>query len=121
MLDGKAWSVPRRSTAFTAEDKLRRYQLPRKRASDCPLQRSAYPQISPTRLLNRNSRRSCGNVGIAAAISKGGGKGGKPAFGFPGFPRPGISTAACHLIFAPFFCFSAVRRNRYDSVPVSRM
>jgi hypothetical protein len=27
------------------------------------------------------------------AISKGGGKDGKPAFGFPGFPPPVISTA----------------------------
>jgi hypothetical protein len=32
----------------------------------------------------------CGN---RKAISKGGGKDGKPAFGFPGFPPPGISTA----------------------------
>jgi hypothetical protein len=32
----------------------------------------------------------------------------------PSFPR-----LQCGL--APFFCFSAVRRKRYDSVPVSRM
>ena len=32
----------------------------------------------------------CGN---REAISKDGGKGGKPDLGFPGFPRPGISTA----------------------------
>ena len=46
-------------------------------------------------------------------ISKGGGKGGKPAFGFPGFPRTVISTAfRCQCALAPFFCFSAVRRKR---------
>ena len=56
-------------------------------------------------LLNRNSRRSCGNVGIAAAISKGGGKGGKPAFGFPGFPPPGISTAAWSRRLGSFLLF----------------
>ena len=38
-----------------------------------------------------NRRRTCGNVGIARAISKRGGKDGKPAFGFPGFPGRGIS------------------------------
>src|SRR5215472_8376882 len=46
------------------------------------------------------SRRRGGNVGIAAAISKGGGKGGKPAFGFPRFPAPGISTALSWLTSA---------------------
>jgi hypothetical protein len=42
-------------------------------------------------------------------------------FGFPGFPRTVISTASAQFVLAPFFCFSAVRRKRYDSVPVSRM
>ena len=34
------------------------------------------------------------------AISKGGGKGGKPAFGFPRFPRPGFfhSPSAAALL-----------------------
>jgi hypothetical protein len=55
-------------------------------------------------------------------LSKDGGKGGKPAFGFPGFPRAAISTA--HFAsagFSPFFTFATDRRKRYDSVPVSRM
>ena len=55
-------------------------------------------------------------------LSKDGGKGGKPAFGFPGFPRAVISTA--HFAsagFSPFFPLASVRRKRYDSVPVSRM
>jgi hypothetical protein len=49
-------------------------------------------------------RRSGGNVGIAGAISKGGGKGGKPGFGFQGFPRTVISTA--------------FRLVRFDSFPL---
>src|SRR5260221_5440522 len=55
-------------------------------------------------------------------LSKDGGKGGKPAFGFPSFPPAGISTA--HLASAglsPFLPFARVRRKRYDSVPVSSM
>src|SRR4051794_4919874 len=41
------------------------------------------------------------------AISKGGGKGGKPGFGFPCFPRTGISTAYLSAVaFPPFFCRS---------------
>ena len=40
-----------------------------------------------------DSRRSRGNVGIPAGISKGCGKGGKPLHGFPCFPYPGISMA----------------------------
>src|SRR5260370_9229913 len=36
----------------------------------------------------------CGKRG---AIYKGGGKGGKPGFGFPGFPRTAISTAFARL------------------------
>lgn len=40
-------------------------------------------------------RRTCGNVGIAPlAISKRGGKSGKPGCGFPRFPRRGISTGS---------------------------
>ena len=38
----------------------------------------------------------CGNVGIAVAISKDCGKGGKAGFAFPGFPQSVISTA-CRL------------------------
>ena len=43
-------------------------------------------------LIYRQSSKlwECGN---REAISKGGGKGGKPDFGFPGFPRTVISTA----------------------------
>jgi hypothetical protein len=56
-------------------------------------------------------------------LSKAGGKGGKPGFGFPPFPWAGISIA--HLIsggcFSPFLRLSMVRRKRYDSVPVSKM
>ena len=52
------------------------------------------------------SRRSRG-------IPKGGGKGGKPDFGFPCFPRTGISTAHFSVVdFPPFFCRSSVLRNR---------
>jgi hypothetical protein len=40
-------------------------------------------------------------VGIAAAISKGGGKGGKPVFGFPPFPSDR------HFHRVPGFCFGA--------------
>jgi hypothetical protein len=36
-----------------------------------------------------------------SAISKGGGKGGKPAFGFPRFPRTGFF----HSPAAAAFCF----------------
>jgi hypothetical protein len=39
------------------------------------------------------SGRSGGNVGIAQRFPRSGGKGGKPAFGFPGFPSLVISTA----------------------------
>ena len=48
-------------------------------------------------------RRSGGNVGIAAfAISKGGGKRGKPGLGFPLFPPPVISTARYGSALARF-------------------
>jgi|KBSSwiStaDraftv2_1062776.scaffolds.fasta_scaffold74900_2 hypothetical protein len=40
---------------------------------------------------------------------------------FQAFHGPVISTASGQFVLAPFFCFSAVRRKRYDSVPVSRM
>ena len=38
--------------------------------------------------IHDSRRRSRGNVGIPAGISKGCGKGGKPAYGFPCFPYP---------------------------------
>ncbi len=44
-------------------------------------------------------------MGIAIAISKGGGKSGKPWFGFPGFPRTVISTALPLLRFGSFLLF----------------
>ena len=50
-------------------------------------------------LYRKTSRRSGGNVGIARAISKGGGKSGKPGVGFPGFPRTVISTAFRSMCF----------------------
>src|ERR1019366_5315949 len=49
-------------------------------------------------------RRGGGNVRIAPfAISKGGGRGGKPAFGFPPRPWPGISTAVFRSCAPPLF------------------
>src|ERR1700761_3328898 len=45
----------------------------------------------------KGNRRACGNVEIAPAISKDGGKSGNPGFGFPGFPRSGISTSVFSL------------------------
>ena len=45
-----------------------------------------------------SARWECGNRG---AISKGGGKRGKPGFGFPRFPRPGISTALRSCVGVP--------------------
>jgi len=64
----------------------------------------------------RGRRRGCGNVGIALfAVSKGCGKRGKLAFGFPLFPWPVISTALPAVVFhalclrpnfANSFCFS---------------
>jgi hypothetical protein len=47
----------------------------------------------PLALHFSSARRSCWNVEIAEAISKGGGKGGKPGVGFPCFPLAVISTA----------------------------
>src|SRR5580704_18734002 len=40
-----------------------------------------------------NHRRRGGNVEIAQRFPRAGGNEGKPGFGFPRFPRPGISTA----------------------------
>jgi hypothetical protein len=52
----------------------------------------------------RRRRRNCGNVGIAPSfggISKGlVERGGKPAFGFPGFPQPRhFHSSLCRSVF----------------------
>ena len=76
------------------------------------------------REIHARRSRGGGNVGIAAAISKGCGKGGKTVLSFshaflrPSFPRP--------LLIVPkpvqrFLLLSSVRRKRNDSVPVSMM
>jgi hypothetical protein len=64
-------------------------QGPMLAASERP--EGAIPSASAGCVNEANRRRTCGNVGIADAISKRGGKVGKPAFGFPGFPGRVIS------------------------------
>jgi hypothetical protein len=56
-----------------------------------------------------------GNVGIAWfwAISKGGGKGGKPGLGFPCFPRTVISTAYLSVDLALSSVTLVWRRRHY--------
>src|ERR1700739_4491829 len=69
--------------------------------------------------------RGGGKVGIAAAISKGWGKGGRTflsfshAFHRPSFPRPCFLHA--RFSHQRFLLLSRVRRKRNDSVPVSMM
>ena len=81
-------------------------------------QQLRFPLPSPSRPPNKGKAVArCGNVEIAAAISKGGGNGWKTALGFPPFPRPGISTAlrrerrraCCHC--GPI----TVARQRWDA------
>lgn len=58
-------------------------------------------------------------MGIAAGISKGCGKGGKPAYGFPCFPYPGIS-AACfwrNCFLDSHLCAKPVVRERNPNSP----
>jgi len=57
-----------------------------------------FPRQRSVRRIGRREirRRTGGNVGNAPAISKRGGKGGKPFFGFPGLPRRVISTGSPH-------------------------
>src|SRR5689334_3095593 len=58
-------------------------------------------------------RRGCGNVGIAQfAISKDGGRGGKPGVGFPRRPRPVISTVDFHAVL---FCWKLANSFRFAS------
>lgn len=58
---------------------------------------SGKPAIGFPLSLAPPGRRECGNRG---AISKGGGKGGKPVFGFPDFPRTVISTAFAFAVWS---------------------
>jgi hypothetical protein len=44
-----------------------------------------------------SARRGCGNVGIAQRFPRAVERAGKPAFGFPGFPRAVISTVVPRL------------------------
>jgi hypothetical protein len=71
--------------------------------------------------LYRSSRRSGGNVGIAERFPRAVGRVENLGLVFQAFHGPSFPRLSGQCVFAPFFCFSAVRRKRYDSVPVSRM
>lgn len=78
---------------------------------------SGKPAVGFALFLGPSRLWECGN---RAAISKGGGKGGKPDFGFPGFPRAVISIAVSPFRFSCISIMGSKRRMLRGSALILR-